>query len=92
MENKYIRIELEGIRSSVMTALHEQQDDYEAIVVDCLDKTLSEEWVRYSIQLAVNEVIQSAVSGLGNNWQLKTAVDRALGVALGDMVDNYVKK
>lgn len=52
-----------------------------------LEKTLSEDWIKHSIQKAVNQTVQNAIDGLSNNYRLKEAVTDALSKAVSDMVN-----
>jgi hypothetical protein len=82
-----IRIEMEGIRAGVIHHMGQHNDEFNDMVKDALDRTLTEEWVKASIQDAVNKTVQSAINGLGDNWELKQAVSNALGKALSRMVE-----
>lgn len=82
-----IKIEMEGLKSSVMHYMQQHNDDFNAMVKNALEQTLTEEWVKHSIQEAVNKTVQNAIDGMCDNWQLKNAVSDALGKALAQMID-----
>lgn len=82
-----IRVEIEGLKSSVLHYMQQHNDDFNAMVKEALEQTLTEDWVKESIQQAVNKTVQNAIDGLADNWQLKNAVSDALGKALAQMVD-----
>ena len=78
MDIPIIRVEMEGIRRSAMSHMVQQ----------ALAATLNEEWVRESVQAAVNKTVQEAINNLGDNWNLKVAVSDALSKALTQMISN----
>jgi len=82
-----IKIEMEGVKASVMHYMQQHNDEYNSVVQSTLENTLTEEWVKNSIQKAVNKTVQEAINGLGDNWQLRNAIHDALAKALSKMVD-----
>lgn len=82
-----IKIEMEGLKSSVMHYMQQHNDDFNAMVKDTLERTLTEDWVKQSIQEAVNKTVQNAIDRLGDNLQLRDAVSSALSKALAQMID-----
>jgi hypothetical protein len=81
-----IRIEMEGLKAGVMHHMQLHNDEFNGMVQDALERTLNEEWVKESIQQAVNLTVQNAIDGLAGNWRLKEAVSEALSTALSKMV------
>jgi hypothetical protein len=87
MNTPVIRIEVEGLKAGVMHHMQQRNDEFNEMVQKTLEDTLTEDWVKHSIQEAVNKTVQNAIDGLGDNWQLKNAVSDALGKALAQMVE-----
>jgi hypothetical protein len=87
IEGPIIRVEMEGLRASVMHYMQRHNDDFNEMVQSTLENTLTEEWVRKSIQQAVNKTVQDAIDKLGDNWQLRNAVNEALAKALSQMIE-----
>jgi hypothetical protein len=87
MNTPVIRIEVEGLKAGVMHHMQQRNDEFNEMVQKTLESTLTEDWVKHSIQEAVNKTVQNAIDGLGDNWQLKNAVSDALGKALAQMVE-----
>lgn len=87
MNTPIIRIEMEGLKAGVMHYIQQHNDDFNEMVQKTLESTLTEDWVKHSIQEAVNKTVQNAIDGLGDNWQLKNAVSDALGKALAQVVE-----
>ena len=88
MDTPIIRVDMVGIRHSVMSHMAAQNHEYNEMVQQALAATLNEEWVRESLQAAVNKTVQEAINNLGDNWNLKVAVSDALSKALTQMISN----
>jgi hypothetical protein len=86
-----IRIEMDGLKHSVMHHMQKHNDEFNEMVQEALEKTLNEGWVKVQIQQAVNNTVKSVINGLGDNWQLKSAVEDALSKSLSEMVENKTK-
>ena len=88
MDTPIIRIEMAGIRHSVMSHMAAQNHEYNEMVQQTLAATLNEKWVRESVQAAVNKTVQEAINNLGDSCNLKDAVNDALSRALTQMISN----
>ena len=82
-----IRIEMEGIRAGVMHHMRQHNEEFNSLVQETLANTLTEEWGKHSIQEAVNNVVRTAISNLGDNWNLQNAINKVLADALVRMVE-----
>jgi len=69
-----LKIEIEGLRYSVIHAFDGHNKDFSEHVADTLEKTLTEEWVKKSVQEAVNECIKTAVKNISGNYQMQRAI------------------
>ena len=83
-----IRIEMEGLKAGVISHMERHNDDFNLMVKEELEKTLTEDWVSLEIQKAVHSAIRSAITNLSDSWHLKSAVDEALGKTLAEMIRN----
>ncbi len=90
MSMPIIRLELENVKHGVMHHMQSYNDDFNVMVQETLEQTLTEDWVKQSIQEAVNNTVQAAVNNLGDNWTLRSAVSDALAVSLAQMVHNNI--
>jgi uncharacterized protein YqeY len=82
-----IKIEMQQVRESVMHYMQQRNEELNAMVQETLEQTLTEEWVKVSIQDSVNSVVQKAIDNVGENFQFRCAVEKAIGDALAKMVN-----
>ena len=88
MDTPIIRIEMEGIRRTVMSHMAAKNHEYNEMVQQTLAATLNEKWVRESVQVAVNKTVQEVINNLGNDSNIKYAVSDVLSKALAQMISN----
>ncbi len=81
-----LRIELEGVRSSVVTMLQDRNDELNKMIAQEIDATLKLEWVQEKISYVVKEMIGKAIDKVSNNYQLQDAIASLVSNAVTEMV------
>jgi hypothetical protein len=73
-----IKIQIDGIRSSVLKAFDASNLEINAYVLRSLDNMLQEEWVIAEIDEAVKSCLKQAIKGIAGNYQMKQAIEDVL--------------
>lgn len=81
-----IRIELEGVRSTVQTMLTRNNDDINNMVISSLEKQINEEWVQDGINNSVRKCLESAIDDIASDWNLKSAISKQISLAIEKMI------
>lgn len=81
-----LRIELDGIRSSVKHIFLQHNEELSNMVMDELDRQLQLEWVQIEIKGAVESCIKEAIDGVANNYRLKSAITDLIGEAIEKLI------
>jgi 5-bromo-4-chloroindolyl phosphate hydrolysis protein len=87
MDSLRLKVEMEGIRYTVMSHMSSHHEEINQMVQDTLAQTLTEDWVKASIQENVDKCLQNAINSLGDNWQLRNAVSNVLSTSLSTMIE-----
>lgn len=81
-----IKIELEGIKHSVQSMLGSSNDELERMIVQTIDSTLTEDWVREQIQFAVRTCIKEAIDNVATDYRVQRAITEQISLAIEKMV------
>lgn len=78
MDFPILRIELEGIRSTITHALGNRNEDINKLIAKAFEEKLTQEWVQQQIGIAVDDCIRSAIKTLSSNYGLQSVIQEAI--------------
>jgi signal recognition particle GTPase len=81
-----LRIELEGVRANVAHMLNANNESINKMVLDSLEKQLTEEWVQQQIDQAVKDCLHKSIVKVADDWQLQNAITQLIGEAIAKMI------
>jgi len=84
---KIFRVELEGLKSSVMHYMNEHQSQINEIIRQRLEETLTEEWAVNEINQAVDKCLHEAAYELSKNWELKDMLTKCMISTLRESIE-----
>ena len=91
MEVPILKLDLEGVRMSVMTHLLQYKDEVDAMTMKIIEETLTEEWIEKSIRDNVRQTIREAINGIPRDYELKNAISEVIAHALKESIsENYL--
>lgn len=79
-----LRIEIDGLRTCVGEALVSRNAEINRLVIDSLEKQLTEEWVMAEIDKSVKSCLTSAIENIANDYHMRNAIT--------DLISNVVVK
>ena len=81
-----IRIEIDRLRESVSSALISRGDEINGLILEKLNKALTEEWVVESIGNEVDLAVKTAISRLSENYALKSVIEDVIVNQVSEML------
>ena len=83
-----VRIEIEGLKQSVLHHLAKDQRILNDHIEQELEKVLNQEWIAEEVNKSVTKNLQKAIEGLSTNYDLT----RAFQEAIVEMVNKSLSK
>lgn len=74
----HLNIELEGVKHAVAAHLGTHESTINNLVVQELDKVLSEDWVVTEIKKSVRDAVKSAVASISSDYGLQRVLKEVL--------------
>lgn len=69
-----IKIELQGLRHTVVSMLTTRNDELNDLVIKSIEQQINEDWVVGRINETVREMLEQAIKDISSNWELKNAI------------------
>lgn len=85
-----LKMEIQGLRHSVLHAMNQSNDDLNKIVSESINKQLTEDWVMQEIDLAVKKCLKEAIEGIANSYQLRSAITESISNVIIDKLNASV--
>lgn len=87
MDIPRLRIDLEGVRTSINTMLIQHNDDINKIVIDSLNKQITEDWIQSEIDNAVKIALKKSIEGIATQWELREAISNLIAKSVAKMIE-----
>ena len=81
-----LRIELEGLKQNVTMMFNQNNEALNKMVLDTLEKTLTEKWVQEKVNQEVTNCIEAAIKEISNNWKLRSAITDLISSSINELV------
>lgn len=86
MEFPRIRVELEGVRQNITHLFNENNDKLNEMVIEEINRQLTEDYIVSNIQRCVSDCIEKAVDDVANNYKLKTAITNIIAESIEKLI------
>ena len=87
-----LHIELEGVRSKIVTLLSDHNNMLGKMVTKTLEETITEEWVQQKINVAVRQCIEKAIKSVSDNYTLQIAIKELVSEQIARLVEHKPAK
>jgi len=81
-----LRIELDGIKQSVIHMFNQNNEELNNMIIAEFDKQLTSEFVQLEINKAVSECIRKSISGVTSDWNLQQAITRMISDNIAELI------
>ncbi len=81
-----IRVEIEGVRQTVTRMFNDRNNELNDMVIESLDRQLSESWVQSEIDEAVKQCAKNAIAALADDWRLQQAITKLVGESVSKLI------
>lgn len=82
MDNIILKVELEGVKHSLAHFIGSRNIEFNEMILNSLDKKLSEEWIIAEIDKAVEQVIHQSISKITTDYRVESAIRDAISDAV----------
>jgi hypothetical protein len=91
-EMPILRFELDGVRSRVAHMLSSKNDELNELVLQSLDRQLTQEWVMAEIDAAVKGALLSAIRSVGDNYTVRSALNEVICGVVSENIGKSLTK
>ena len=91
MNFQRLKIELEGLKTSVQHMFNDHNEELNKYIIEQVNSTLTEEWVKESVKKQVNICVQNAVNDISENWALQSAIKNVIGDHVAGLINQSQK-